>query len=78
MQYTVVILEEWNFSHPYCPACDMLVTWAALNLRHPAMDLYVWKAERKIRRISEEEGRVGTVTSFWDYDRPFETVSSFK
>ena len=54
VQYTVVIPEEWNFSHPYCPACYMLVTWAALNLHHPTMDLYVWIEERMIRWIPEE------------------------
>ena len=28
---TVVILEEVNLPHPWCPLCDMLVTWKALN-----------------------------------------------
>ena len=27
VQGTVVILEEGNLSHPWCPLCNMLVLW---------------------------------------------------
>ena len=32
----VFILEEGNLPQPWCPRCDMLVPWSALNQRHPA------------------------------------------
>ena len=31
---TVVVLEEGNLPHPWCPLCDMLVPWRALNGKH--------------------------------------------
>ena len=42
------------------------------------MDLFEWVAERKRRRLTEEEAREGTVTEFWVYDRPLETAPLFK
>ena len=35
VQDTVIIVEEGNLLHPRCPLCDMLVLWAALNIRYP-------------------------------------------
>ena len=31
---TVIILEEGNPPHPWCPWCDMLVQWKDLNRGH--------------------------------------------
>ena len=31
-----------------------------------------------MRRVAEDEAQAGTVTILWSYDRPLETVSSFK
>ena len=34
----VVILEEGNLPHPWCPLCDMLVPWKDLNGTHRRME----------------------------------------
>ena len=75
---TVVILEGGNHPHPRCPVCDMFITWAALNCHHPVMSLCVQGAESNIRRVAEDEHRVGTVTMFQAYDRPLEIGLPFK
>ena len=31
---TMIMLEDGNLSHPWCPQCDMLVTCKALNMEH--------------------------------------------
>ena len=67
---TVVIMEEVNHPYPCCPACEIFVSWATLNRRHPATALCARGSERKIRRLVEEESRVGSVTEFQDYDTP--------
>ena len=54
---TVVILEEGNLSHARCPRCDMLVPWRALNGRNLSTTHCTRGAERKIRRLAEEELR---------------------
>ena len=73
---TVVITEEGNHPHPHprCPAYEMVLPWAVLNCRHPAMSLCVRGAERKRRRLEEEEDWAVKVTELWDYDRTLETV----
>ena len=43
---TVVILEEGNLPHPWCPLCDMLVLWKALNGTHRRTEKCTWGAER--------------------------------
>ena len=73
-----MILEECNLPHPLCLTCDMLVTWAAMNLHHFETALCAQGAERKIRRLMEKKAQEGTVTALQAYDRPLETVTSFK
>ena len=34
MRDTVVIQEEGNLLHPWCPLCYMLLPWKALNGTH--------------------------------------------
>ena len=31
---TVVIMEEVNLPHPWCPLCDIMVLWSSLNGMH--------------------------------------------
>ena len=54
---TVVILEDVNLPHPRCPKCDMLVPCRTLNGRQPATVKCARGAERKRRRLAEEEFR---------------------
>ena len=49
-----------------------------LKLRKPVTDLYAWVEERKRRHLEEEEAWDGAVMELWDYDRPLDTVLSFK
>ena len=44
---TVVIVEEGNFPHPWCPLCDMLVPWRSLNRMHWCTGKLKKGAERK-------------------------------
>ena len=74
----LVILKEGNNSHPRCSYCDIILPWVALKPRHPEIDLCAQGAERKRRRMAEEEYQAGAVTAVQDYDRPLEIVSSFK
>ena len=74
----IVIMDECNRPHPHCPSCDIFLPWAALNFHYPSSELFARAAESKRRLLAEEEARAGAVTALWDYDRPLETVSSFK
>ena len=56
----------------------MFIPWVALKHCHSKTSLCAWGAKRNRRRLAEEEAQEGTVTVFWAYDRPMETVSSFK
>ena len=67
---TVVILEEVNLPHPWCPRCDMLVPWRALNSRHPAIDHCARGAEQKRRRLAEAELREISERAFELYGEP--------
>ena len=31
---TMVILEEGNLPHPWCPRCDIMVPFQDLNIKH--------------------------------------------
>ena len=64
VQDIVIILEDGNLTHPRCSQCDMLVPWGALNGRHHATTLCRKGAERKRRRILEEELRDSTERAF--------------
>ena len=58
-QDTIVILEEDNRPYPWCPQCDMFVSHKALNGQHRTTSFFQRVAERKWRRLEEEEERVG-------------------
>ena len=75
---TVVILEEGNLPHPRCPLCDMMVSWKALNGMHRRTAQCTRGAERKRRRLVDEEEREVTVRDFSAYGLPLEMVKSFK
>ena len=75
---TVVILEEGNPPQPRCPQCNMLVPWHTLNGRHPATAQCARGAERKRRRLAEEEFRESMERAFEDYGAPLENVAAFR
>ena len=75
---TVVIFEKGNLPHPWCPRCNMLVPWHTLNGRHPATLQCNMGAERKRRRLAEEELRETTERAFQDYREPLENVTAFR
>ena len=74
---TVVILEEVNLPRPWCPLCDMLVLWKALNGTHRCTSQYNRGAEQKRRRLVAEEGREVTARDFSAYGLPLEMVTYF-
>ena len=74
----VIILEEGNLPHPRCSRCDMLVPCRALNGRHHATAMCRKGAERKIRRMAEEELMVSTERDFDTYRKPIDMVTKFK
>ena len=74
----MIILEDGNLLHPRFPHCDILVTWQAMNGRHLATAQCAKGAERKRRRMAEEEMRKSEERAFQAYGRPFEMVTSFK
>ena len=55
VQDAVIILDDGNLPHPQCPRCDILVPWHALNRRHLATAQCAKGAERKRRRLAEED-----------------------
>ena len=74
----MVILDEGNLPHPRFPRCDMLVPWRKLNGRHLATAQCGRGAERKRRRLSEEELRDSTDRYFQAYGEPLENVTAFR
>ena len=75
---TVAILAKSNPPHPQCPGCDMLVPWCSLNGRHLATAQWIRGAERKIRRLAEEELREIPERDFQAYDTHLDNVTAFK
>ena len=75
---TVVILEEGNFSHPWCARCDMQVPQRALNGRHPGTVQCLKGVERKRRRLSVKETRENSERAFEAYRAPIKSVLEFK
>ena len=75
---TVVILEEGNLPHPQCPRCNILDPWRTLNGRHLATAQCTRGAERKRRRLGEEELRESFERAFQAYGAPLENVTEFK
>ena len=57
VQYTIIILEEGNLTHPQCPRCDMLVMWKALNGQHNTIAQCDKGSENKRRQLEAEEIR---------------------
>ena len=55
-----------------------MVPWRALNGRHLATAQCAKGAERKIRRVVEEDMRESAERAFQAYGKPLETVISFK
>ena len=74
---TVVILKEGKIPHQRCPCCDMLLPWAALNVRHPNAAQCAKSMEQNRGRLAEEEMRAIMDTDFQSYGRPLTSVSSF-
>ena len=75
---TVVILEEGNPSHPWCPLCNMMVPWWYLNGLNHHTDQWKKGAERNLRCLAEEEERAVPSREFRSYGRPIEMVTSFR
>ena len=73
-----VIMEDGNLPHPWCPLCDMLVPWKALNGTHRCTSQCTWGEERKRWQLATEEEREVTTRDFSAYGRPLEMVTSFK
>ena len=75
---TVVILDKGNLPHPWCPQCNILVSWYALNRRHLVTAQWDRGVERKIRRLAEEELREILERAFQAYGTPLDNVTEFK
>ena len=71
-------MEGGNLPYPRFHRCDMMVHWLALNGRHLATAQYNKGAERKCRRLAEEDIRESTERAFQAYGKPLEMVNSFK
>ena len=78
VQETVIILEEGNLSHPWCPQCDILVPCKALNGWHTTTTQCAKGEESERHRLVEEEIRESAARAFQAYGRPIEMVTSFK
>ena len=66
----VIILEEENLPHPQFPQYDILVPWRALNGRHFDTAQCSKGAERKRRRLAEEDLRESLERAFQAYGEP--------
>ena len=78
VQDTVIIPEEGNLPNPRCPWCNMLVPWRDLNRWHLSTAQCAKGAERKLRRMAEEEMWESAERDFQDYRRPLDTITSLK
>ena len=56
----------------------MFVHWAVLKRSQHVTALYARVEERKRMHMAEEEAWEWAVMEFWYYDRPLDTVLSFK
>ena len=77
-QDTVSIVWEVNLPHHWCSHYNIMVPWAALNVRHPNTAQCDKGANRKRHKLSVEEMRVSIEQDFWVYVFPLASVSSFK
>ena len=78
IRYTVVILEEGNLPHPWCPLYNMMMLWRSLKGSHKNTAQYKKGAEWKRRSLVEDEAREETSREFSAYRRTLEMVLSFK
>ena len=68
---TVAILDKRNLQIPRFPRCNMMVPWRALNGTQLEISQWDRGAERKIRRLAEEELREISERIFQAYGNPF-------
>ena len=74
----MVILEEVNLPHPWCPMCNMMVSWRDLNGVHWRTVKCKKGAEKNRKCLAEKEERSVTFRDFSAYGRPLDMVTSFK
>ena len=74
---TVVILEEGNLPLPRCPRCDLQVSRKALNGRHLETNQCKTGAERKLRRLAEEDVETVTEKALHAYGKKMRAVTEF-
>ena len=63
---------------PTVPLCNMLVPWRTLNGRHLTTPQCARGAERKRRRLAEEELRKSMEKAFQAYGETLENVTAFR
>ena len=68
----VLILEEETLPHLQCIQCNMLIPQWELNGRPPATSQCARGAERKRRRLAEEELRESSESDFEAHGEPLE------
>ena len=61
------------FPHPWCPQCNILVPWRALNKRHLATSQFSKGEERNQRRLAEKELQESTEMALQAYGKPLDT-----
>ena len=74
----VVMLEEGNLPHPWCPRCDLQVPRKALNGSHLGTAQCKKGAEQKRRWLAETETWENSERAFHAYGKPMEAVSEFR
>ena len=75
---TLIILEEGNLPHPWCPWCDILAPCKALNRRQVTTAQCDKEEERNRQLLKEEEMQEKAERYFQAYVRPLTAVTSFK
>ena len=74
----IVILEEGNRPLPWCPQCDLCVSWEGFNGRKLAIKMCSKGAEQERRRWVEKVAHASTAAAFQAYGGTLEAVTSFK
>ena len=78
VQDNVVITDEGNLSHPWCPMCDILVPWRSLNRMQRRTEQCNRGVEIKLRSFVEEGDQEVTSRAFSAYGRLLEMGTSFR
>ena len=77
-----ILLSFWRREppppHPRILRCNILVSWRALNRRHLATAQCAKGAERKRRRLADEEPRESLERAFQAYGEPLDNTTSFQ